>query len=310
MSGKTGIQWTDETWNPVVGCDYVSEGCRYCYAANFHNTRMYLPWKRGKFPNAPAQYHQPFWGPKGGPQLIVSRLTDPLHWRKPRRVFVNSVSDLFHEAVPDEYIAQVFAVMSIASGHTFQVLTKRPGRMQRLVRDDEFVYLVNKYVDAIGRKHGWVCVCETDEWPLRNVWLGVSVENQQAADERVPLLLETPAAVRFLSCEPLLGPIDLHEYLWEPAGPAWAGYNLAEPGLDWVIVGGESGVRARVMEWAWMDGLHGQCIKAGVPFFLKQFGSVWAKTFGWHDRHGGDPDEWLEEWRVREFPTAREAVRA
>jgi protein gp37 len=229
MSGKTSIQWTNETWNPVTGCTRVSAGCDHCYAFAQHDMR-HVAWKRGRFPTAPAQYHLPF----SRVQLLTDRLDDPLHWRKPRRVFVNSMSDLFHEQVPDSYIAQVFSVMQRAERHTFQILTKRPERMARLCRD---------------------------VLPLvPNVWLGTSVEHQAAADTRIPLLLATPAAVRFLSCEPLLSEVDLSTYL------SMDGKRR----LDWVIVGGESGPHYRPMDLDWARSIREQCRAAGVAFFFKQ----------------------------------------
>ncbi len=229
MSGKTAIHWTNETWNPLTGCTRVSAGCDHCYAFALHD-RIHVQWKRGRRPSAPPQYHLPF----SRVQLLPKHLHDPLHWRRPRRVFVNSMSDLFHDAVPDSYIAQVFAVMQRAERHTFQILTKRPERMARLCRD--LLPL------------------------LPNVWLGTSVEHQAAADERIPSLLNTPAAVRFLSCEPLLGDVDLRGYLTADG----------ERRLDWVIVGGESGEHYRPMDLHWARSIREQCQVAGVAFFFKQ----------------------------------------
>jgi len=229
MSGKTSIHWTNDTWNPVTGCTRVSAGCDHCYAFAQHDMR-HVAWKRGRFPTAPAQYHLPF----SRVQLLTDRLDDPLHWRKPRRVFVNSMSDLFHDTVPDSYIAEVFAVMQRAAQHSFQVLTKRPERMARLCRD--LLPL------------------------LPNVWLGTSVEHQSAADERIPLLLNTPAAVRFLSCEPLLGEVDLSAYLSVDGARR----------LDWVIVGGESSPHHRPMQLDWARSIREQCQVADAAFFFKQ----------------------------------------
>lgn len=281
MSGKSPIQWTETTWNPVVGCKRVSAGCDHCYAFDLHDKR-HIAWKRGRWPNAPKQYHQPF----SRVQLMPDRQGAPLHWRKPRRVFVNSVSDLFHEDVPDEFILDVWATMRLAKRHTFQILTKRPERMRDWVR---------KWVSAVV-------------YP--NVWLGVSVEHQAAADERIPLLLETPAAVRFLSCEPLLGPVDLRRWLAGPhaedmelRGVGLSGSHY-RPGIHWVIVGGESGKHARHMAWHWLGGLLTQCRDADIPIFVKQMGTYWAKFHGLKDLHGGNPDEWPEHLRVREWPHA------
>jgi len=256
---KSNIQWTNETWNPTTGCTRVSAGCDHCYAFQLHDQR-HVAWKRGRFPSAPAQYHVPF----SRVQLLEDRLYgkgSPLRWRKPRRVFVDSMSDLFHEAVPDEYIGRVFEVMRKAERHTFQVLTKRPERMRE-----------------------WVGRSSND--PLPNVWLGTSVEDQSAADERIPILLDMPAAVRFLSCEPLLGTVDLRR--WH--------------GVSWVIVGGESGPHSRPMPLAWMSDLVVQCQDAGVAVFVKQLGSVWKRAAGAKHRHGGNPNEWPEHLRIREYP--------
>ena len=179
------ISWTQETWNPVTGCSKVSQGCRFCYAE-----ALSLRYGWSKNP----------WAERFAAENVVlhpDRLAAPLHWRKPRRVFVDSMSDLFHEAIPDEFIDRVFRTMQEANWHVFQVLTKRADRM----RD---------YITRAANR-----VNSNYDWPLRNVWLGTSVENQRWADERIPLLLDTPAAVRFVSCEPLLGPVDLSGYLGE-----------------------------------------------------------------------------------------------
>jgi protein gp37 len=213
---NTKIEWADATWSPVTGCDKVSPGCDHCYAAAIA-TR--------------------FAGTKGFPQgfavtLRPGALEKPLHWRKPRRIFVNSMSDLFHDHVPDDYIAAVWAVMEAAPQHTFQILTKRPGRMR-----------------------SWVRRHRPD--PLPGVWLGVSAEDQHWADVRLPILADTPAAVRFVSAEPLLGPIDLAAHL---------------PTLNWVIAGGESGPGHRPMHPDWARDIRDQCLAGGVPFLFKQHG--------------------------------------
>lgn len=295
MSGKSPIQWTQTTWNPVVGCKRVSAGCDHCYAFALHDKR-HVAWKRGTFPTAPAQYHKPF----SQVQLMPERLDDPLHWRKPRMVFVNSMSDLFHEDVPGSFINDVWMTMRNAKRHTYQILTKRPERLLEWTRTK---------ANATGWPIGEI-------WP-RNVWLGVSVENQQAADERIPILLEAPAPVRFLSCEPLLGPVSLYPYL--TAQPGSLGVELRGvglsgsvyvPGIHWVIVGGESGPHARVMALPWAYMLQQQCDVAGVPLFVKQLGTVWAKEHHAKDHHGGDMEEWPEHLRVREFPQSDERVSA
>lgn len=306
MSGKSNIQWTagDDgvagyTWNPVVGCTRVSAGCDHCYAFQLHDQR-HVAWKRGRWPSAPEQYHQPF----SRVQLLSDRLSAPAHWRTPRRVFVNSMSDLFHPDVPDEFIYAVFVVMRGLPQHTFQVLTKRPGRMHQFVTETwpKHAALYDGWLSGLPRNTALVAP---------NIWLGVSVENQAAADERIPLLLDTPAAVRFLSCEPLLGHVSLLP--WMSDSPDHAEYNLRAYGrsqpLSWVILGGESGPHARAMELGWALSLREQCRAAGVPFFAKQLGSVMAKRLGLRDRHGGDTLEWPPELMVslygREWPVVK-----
>lgn len=231
MGAVSKIEWTDSTWSPVTGCTKVSEGCDHCYAETiahrFAGTKAY---------------------PNGfDVTLRPERLDQPLRWKRPRKVFVNSMSDLFHEDVPDDYIARVFAVMALAPQHTFQVLTKRPGRMRSLLSSEDFKSAV--FLATEGRFEGYF------PWPLPNVWLGTSVENQKWADVRIPLLLDTPTAVRFLSCEPLLGPVELSPWL-----------------LDWVICGGESGPGARPMHPDWARSLRDQCQATTVPFHFKQWG--------------------------------------
>jgi protein gp37 len=196
--------------------------------------------------------------------LRPDKLALPLRWTKPRKVFVNSMSDLFHEKVSDEYIARVFSVMACAERHTFQLLTKRHGRMRSLLNSEAFRELVFKCqaLELPGDVMG-------DYWPLPNVWLGVSAEDQKRADLRIPALLDTPAAVRFISAEPLLGPIDLSRFVEDD------GEKFDLPPLSWVIVGGESGPGARPMHPDWARSLRDQCVAAGVPFLFKQWGE-WA----------------------------------
>jgi protein gp37 len=260
VSDKTGIEWTDATWNPVTGCTKVSPGCDHCYAETLAE----------RFRGTPGHYFEDGFDV----QLRPDKLDLPLRWRKPRKVFVNSMSDLFHDQVPDEYIASVFAVMAETPQHTYQVLTKRHARMRSLLGSPEFVKMVDgadcglpDLTTARLPEDGW-----DHSWPLRNVWLGVSVENQQWADIRIPALMQTPAATRFLSCEPLLGPIDLRltgttpSLLIDGTPMAW------RRAIDWVIVGGESGRGARPMHPDWAQSLRDQCIAAGVPFLFKQWG--------------------------------------
>ncbi|HLN24207.1 MAG TPA: phage Gp37/Gp68 family protein [Patescibacteria group bacterium] len=265
-----GIAWTDETWNPLRGCSRVSEGCRHCYAEQV----------AGRF-SGPGQAFEGLATRVDGKgrwtsavRLIEDKLTDPLRWRRPRRVFVNSVSDLFHESVTDALRDRIFAAMALCPHHTFQVLTKRPERMREyLGRDFRDTEIANA-IRAMGR--------DVSNWtlPLPNVWLGTSIENQAAADERIPHLLATPAAVRFVSAEPLLGAVDLTNI--KPPGhhhgdahgwsAIWRDNGLGREWLDWVIVGGESGPHARPMCPDWVRSLRDQCAAAEVPFLFKQWG--------------------------------------
>ncbi|OBB15114.1 hypothetical protein A5761_15130 [Mycolicibacterium setense] len=268
MSDNTGIEWCDSTWNPVTGCTEVSPGCDHCYAKTFAER-----WR-----GTQGHYFE-----RGfDVQLRPDKLDQPLRWRRPRRIFVNSMSDLFHDQVPDEYIARVWAVMACSYRHTFQVLTKRHARMRSLLSSERFVELfdvefckvpdwVDRYPDLDFARPEQVV--HLADGPLSNVWLGVSTENQQWADIRIPALLDTPAAVRFISAEPLLGPIDLLEHFG--SGPAVRGGVAA---LDWVIVGGESGPGARPMHPDWARSLRDQCEAAGVPFLFKQWGE-WVPQF-------------------------------
>ena len=217
----------------------------------------------------------------GRVNLIEDRLTLPLRWRKPRRVFVNAQSDLFHKSVADEFVARVFAVMALAPQHTFQILTKRPGRMRSLLRSVEFADLLGECIVEVNDGRAEYSI----SFPLPNVHIGVSVEDQKTADLRIPLLLTTPAAVRWLSCEPLLGPVNLpacrclgvgsitHGRHWPDTVCDQCGGSGSQ--IDWVVVGGESGPGARPMHPDWARSLRDQCAATGVPFFFKQWGE-WA----------------------------------
>jgi protein gp37 len=238
-------------------------------------------------------------------ELVEKHLMDPLHWKKPQRVFVNSMSDLFHEALPDEAIDRVFAVMALCPQHTFQVLTKRPERM-------------NRYVS--GKQHGRMCKIARQipvrgekpnaRFPLSNVWLGVSVEDQKTADERIPLLLQTPAAVRFVSYEPALGPVDFDETR------DWLTWNYVYRRnrmngcmntIDQVIVGGESGPGARPFNIEWARNVIAQCKDAGTKVFFKQAGSnpvLDNNRLHLNDRKGGDLSELPSDIGLREYPDA------
>lgn len=315
MPDQTKIEWTDATWNVLRGCTRVSQGCVNCYAEGI----------AARFSNPGAPFHGLAKRTTGGPRwtgeigFAEHLLDQPLRWKRPRRIFVNSMSDLFHEKVTDDQIDRIFAVMALCPQHTFQILTKRPERMRDYVtgpavrrivglyqrrllarasgevrRIDAFdiacdkVGLVEEYPEAHivprlqdrGLKAGW---------PLPNVWLGVSIEDQATADARIPQLLAAPAAVRFLSIEPMLGPISLRCIPWTASDRGFvdaltgktqhpetrARYPDRHPdvmGLDLVIVGGESGPHARPMHPAWARFLRDQCVAAGVPFFFKQWG--------------------------------------
>lgn len=274
MGDKSNIHWTDASWNPVTGCSRVSEGCRHCYAETL-SLRYGWTKKPWTAPNAPENV-----------VLHPERLELPLRWKRPRRIFVNSMSDLFHEQVDEKFVAKVFAIMDLARQHTYQVLTKRPERAAQLLADENFQLHVGWFQSQAVREYGLAEPEKVGPWPLRNVWLGTSVERQREADERIPHLLRAPAAVRFLYCEPLLGPIDLSgwldnisnlppmpgaEWVHPPVTPTgWYRFADWEPELHWVIVGGESGPGYRAMEVDWARSLRDQCLEAGVAFFFKQ----------------------------------------
>lgn len=390
MAGDSKIQWTQKTWNPVAGCSVLSPGCTNCYAmkmaarieamaAGSGRTSAYAGLTRKTKAGA-------VW--TGEMRLVESALTQPLRWKKPALIFVNSMSDLFHESVPDAWIDQVFAVMALCPQHTFQVLTKRAERMRDYVTalgmdgsrtTDRMTRAVNSVLLRSGRTWGacgstgtaittlshpfgarepgmlrqtgdggverlvgwdpidrWMRVhpdfavrvhdmAHRDEfgwglkeWPLPNVWLGVSAEDQARADERIPLLLDTPAAVRFLSAEPLLGPIDLRQ-LERPARigvdvidalecdlPPEEDVEWGTAVLDWVIVGGESGPGARPMHPDWARQLRDDCAAAGVPFFFKQWGA-WTpgeNVGAANPNFGGYYDEDAGRWNFTVFSPA------
>lgn len=248
MGDKSKIEWTEATWNPIVGCSVVSPGCTNCYAMRVAGQRLdghsAVPHYKGTTQKSKAG---PVW--TGKVALAPEKtMTAPLRWRRPRKIFVNSMGDLFHENIPDEWIDRVFGIMAMSPQHTFQVLTKRAERMRE-----------------------WASGVPDARWPLPNVWLGVSAEDQQRADERIPCLRATPAAIRFLSIEPLLGPISLD----------LTGLNQVYRPIHWVIAGGESGPGARPMHPDWPRGIRDQCEAAGVPFFFKQ----WGEWLPWEPEH-------------------------
>lgn len=284
MADKTGIVWTDATWNPVTGCAKVSAGCKHCYAERNWGRLQHLPAYAGRAFTDVATH--------------ADRLDQPIRWAKRRMIFVNSMSDLFHPAVPDDFIDSVFGIMwaclygrNEQDGHVFQVLTKRADRMRDYMSTDRREAWARAAVHHGGGidPDGIFDQTLSFEGPHPRIWLGVSVEDQAAADERIPLLLDTPAAVRWISAEPLLGPVDLSPaYLPCPNAeyvimdPETGGYECCsscdytgisdEIGIDWVVVGGESGPKARPMHPAWARSLRDQCAAAAVPFLFKQWG--------------------------------------
>lgn len=340
--GDTSIEWTrgddgtpGKTWNPVRGCSRVSDGCQGCYAESIA--------RRFSGPGKPYEgliHSSGRWN--GKIHLAEDHLLDPIHWGKGRRIFVNSMSDLFHEAIPFEYIDKVFAVMACTTRHTYQVLTKRPQRMleyfDRLrwnADSDDEGCTYDQQVRWHGGPHGlaglpdqvrpsvvydeWRPWRENERhggydncgplWPLTNVWLGVSFENQATADERIPLLLKVPAAIRFLSGEPLLAPVDLncvkhslgvasYEVCSVLEGDDGFGLNAPRNKINWVIVGGESGHGARPMEAEWARSLKIQCAAAGTAFFFKQ-----GSQANWPDFKNFSnfpPSLQVREWPVRQ----------
>ncbi|HEU4544435.1 MAG TPA: DUF5131 family protein [Jiangellaceae bacterium] len=361
----TTIEWCQnddgsrgKTWNPIRGCSRVSAGCDECYAMKFAH----------RFSGAGKPYEglttirrgKVDWS--GVARFIPEELDAPLRWRKPQRVFVNSMSDLFYHWITNEQIAAVFGVMASCPRHTFQILTKRPERALEffawLNGGDGYLHRINDAVcDVLGRscvafptqRHGMVF---HPGWPLPNVHLGVSVENQAAADKRIPLLLKCPAAVRWISAEPLIEPVNLRGHLLAdgPTRSAGQGAHVAScecghghgftrcpntgdivtachyagcacpgfrrvNGIRWVVIGGESGPGARPYDLAWPRSIIAQCRAAGVQVFHKQVGSkpfehvtdAFVVERRFRDSKGGDPSEWPDDLRVREFPEARHA---
>jgi protein gp37 len=330
------IEWTDATWNPIVGCSRVSPGCEHCYAERFVHRGL-------------AEQHRGLTvigkkGPRwtGEARLVESRLGEPLSWRKPKRVFVNSLSDLWHEAVSNETVARIFGVMAACPHLTFQVLTKRPKRMREwfswiAAEGEEVLAAVGEKPDGNDGQIAAACAMYVKEkdcgglltraqftcavqqsWPLANVWLGVTAEDQQRADERIPMLLDTPAALRFVSYEPGIGPVRFDRIGDDEMGATYDALrgcmsgdheHSGGPRLDWLIVGGESaqgGAEARGLELDWAYSTIEQCRGYRVPVFMKQLGSR-AGSSGFNyktaDRAGANPSEWPADLRVREFPT-------
>jgi protein gp37 len=307
MSTNSKIEWTETTWNPIAGCRVVSPGCTNCYAmakAAELVARFDQPKYRGLTRDS---FAGPVW--TGEIRVWEEAMLEPLKWKKPQRIFVNSMSDLFAEGVADKTIDRVFAVMALAPQHTFQVLTKRPERMRDYMRarngmgNAALCGAINDIPARLGNRKGAL------EMPLPNVWLGVSVEDQRRADERIPILLDTPAAVRWISAEPLLGPVTLTKW-WgfhRKGSPDW------QPTIDWVVVGGESGPDARPMQIEWARQLRDQCEATGVPFFFKQWGEHWPAektTIGkdgevWRTSPSGGEHWFLDELGKTDAPQVR-----
>jgi protein gp37 len=285
--GKTNIEWATDTWNPIFGCTKVSTGCARCYAEKMAvrqvgMARADLKAYRGG--GRRANYLKVITDGRWNDQVVCdeSALTDPLYWKKPQRIFVCSMSDLFHESVPVEFIRNVFCVMQICKEHTFMVLTKRPERMADVVP---------RVIERLGL-----------DAPPKNVLLGTSCENQATADERIPHLLRCPATGRFVSVEPLLGPIKLPQPArYTPDADLYGMGRYTIHGLHNIIIGGESGPGARPCRIEWIRSLVEQAKAAGVPCFVKQAGAWLAKQQGWKHRKGANPDEWPAWMRVQEL---------
>lgn len=290
----TTIEWTHragtkgETWNPSTGCDQISPGCGLplpgaegkphgtCYALTMAKRLKGMGSQKYQNDGDPRTS-----GPGFGFTMHPDALMQPVRWRAPRTVFVNSMSDLFHAHATREFLANVFAVMSLTPQHTYQILTKRPLRMRRILSDPAFSKTVTRAlltVPAFSLLGRWPVPEGGIPWPLPNVWLGTSVEDQERAEERIPHLQDTPAAVRFLSCEPLLGPLALRELYPRPGREGFRAllYNGSVLGgnIHWVIIGGESGPGARPMQSEWAQRIVDDCRAAGVPAFVKQLGTV------------------------------------
>lgn len=294
----TKIQWTNRTWNPIVGCSKISEGCQQCYAQTVANSA-----RLQQFP----QYQKVAqWN--GTVEFVQSQLLKPLSWKQPQHIFVCSMSDLFHHNIPFDWIDQVFAVMALANHHTYQILTKRPQRMQQ--------YFLSKFRPRVKKL--------IDDFPIRledkigkghcfdHLWLGTTIENQEVADQRLLALLGIPTNnLKFISGEPLLGEIDLSIYFglyqiedngkwFLKFGSRWA------KSPDWVIVGGESGSNARACNVEWIRSIVKQCQASEVPVFVKQLGSNpvdnEGKRIKLKHRQGGNVDEFPADLQLRQFP--------
>lgn len=275
MANNSSIEWTQATWNPITGCTRASTGCDNCYAVTM-TRRLEAMGQAGKYGGLVNPGKQHF---NGVVRLHPEELAEPLRRRKPTKYFVCSMSDLFHPSVPDSFIDQVFATMALCPQHTFQVLTKRADRMEQYMRGRDWGDAANAVHDQhIRPLEQPLHLAGEIVPPLPNVWIMTSAENQEQLDKRLPHLLRTPAAVRGLSLEPLLDPISLPLMGTLPATETGGAYVQVHQRLHWVIVGGESGPKARPMHPVWVRGLQRQCQAAGVPFFFKQWGA-WGTKF-------------------------------
>ncbi len=291
---STGIEWTNETWNPTTGCDRISPGCDNCYALTM--AKRLKAMGQAKYQNDGDPRTS---GPGFGLTVHPDALDAPTHWIKPRRVFVNSMSDLGHARVPPEFLARVWNVMARTPQHTYQILTKRPERLRswlsrcrRHALHTGHPGMPTGYEETCYDHPGEIIVGFGSDWPLPNVHLGTSIELDRHC-RRADDLRETPAAVRFLSLEPLLGPLP----------------SLNLDGIRWVIIGGESGGGARPLDLSWMRDIIAQCRDAETAVFVKQLGSVLGAGYG-AGSHGADWDAWPEDLRIREFPPMAEVIPA
>ncbi|HKY51658.1 MAG TPA: DUF5131 family protein [Candidatus Limnocylindria bacterium] len=322
MSDGSSIEWCDATWTIAVGCTRVSSGCDHCYAATFVHRGLHET-HRGLTKLRPKDASRPGVDWNGTVRTLPVRLADPLRWRKPRRVFVGSMTDLFHPAIPFEYVAAVFGVMAACPQHTFLVLTKRPQRAREFFawldasagpKDEQYGRQYDELdvcADAAARAERemvgdpWMISERLSErrlpWPLPNVHLGTSVEDQATADERIPALLQCPAALHWVSAEPLLGPVDF--------GAIVPRYPDNGAHLSWVVVGGESGPGARPFHVEWARSIVRQGREAETPVFVKQLGAKpfdqigpVRRDFPELDSKGGDIERWPADLRCRELP--------
>jgi protein gp37 len=296
------IEWTEDTWNPIIGCDKVSAGCKNCYAIQTAWIRMHNPAMKDKYAGTVEKTAAGKLNWTGKVNMHEPSLLKPLKTRKPTVFFVNSMSDLFHDEVPFEFVRTLFGIMAVCKDHTFQILTKRPQRMQAFFDwlkeiDPEMMDDPANYAYDLCTEYGIETGCGsafiTESWPLENVWLGVSVEDQEAANERIPYLNSIPAAVKFLSCEPLLGPVNLRKALEDSLKYHAGGLKNC---ISWVIVGGESGHGARPMNPDWARSLRDQCHQAGIPFLFKQWGN-------WKYAGGNSRKENIGAWEGAKRPT-------